>query len=219
MNFFGHAVIAGRIGAPDLLGDPGYALGAMLPDFAAMCGGQLVAAARPAQAAGVALHHRTDAVFHTLPSVVALMRELHAQLLAAGCQRGPARAGSHIGVELLLDGFLLDDEASCARYLAALAAPAAELSWREPHTAPRFATLQRRLAEHGVPRDLRDAGAVTERLLRVLQRRPRLAATAQDAAILGRALASYQRRVQVAVDTVLRGVVAALRQGDDVALT
>ncbi|MEZ4361074.1 MAG: hypothetical protein R3B48_12895 [Kofleriaceae bacterium] len=212
MNFFGHAVISRRIGPAALAGTSGYALGAMLPDFASMCGGRLEGVAEPEVAAGVALHHRTDDAFHHHPTVVGLMRELHERLLGAGCGVGPARAGSHIGVELLLDGVLVDDPASRALYVEALERPPPALTWREARHEVSFQILRERLRGVGAPEDLREPSAVTKRLVHVLSRRPRLAATARDAAILGDVLAAYRARVAVAAEAVLRGVLAGLAE-------
>jgi hypothetical protein len=80
VNFFGHAAIASWHSPADA----GVALGSMLPDFASMCGARLDEQRDPRVAAGVALHHATDAVFHRAPVVLALFRD-------AG--RAPGRAG------------------------------------------------------------------------------------------------------------------------------
>ena len=81
----------------------------MLPDFATMSGARLAEAHDDAGVTlGIALHHRTDGAFHHLPPVLALMRELDDRLERAGCARGPRRAVAHIGVELLLDGVLVE---------------------------------------------------------------------------------------------------------------
>src|SRR5882762_4814840 len=72
VNYFGHAAVASW----STPAEPGVALGAMLPDFAVMCGGRIVSADEAAVADGIALHHDTDAAFHPLPAVTALMREL-----------------------------------------------------------------------------------------------------------------------------------------------
>jgi hypothetical protein len=233
MNYFGHAVISrllggstdGRSGgdgaepAPfafthaEHIGTAGYALGAMLPDFASMCGGRIEGSEDPQIAAGIDLHHRTDAVFHHLPPVLALMRELEERLRTAGCSRGPTRAVSHLGVELLLDGVFVHQAADRALYLAAVVrarADAAALRWREAEHVERFDTLLARLEHYGVPDDLQHSSSVTERLLRILGRRPLLAPQGADASIIDAALAAYQPRVTVAAATILRGVLAAL---------
>src|SRR5690606_22101883 len=113
--YFGHAAVASWAPAPGP--DPGAqasggrVLGAMLPDFATMSRARLAEASDVEVAGGIALHHETDRVFHHLPAVLALMRELDERLERAGCARGPRRAVAHIGVELLLDGVLVDENA------------------------------------------------------------------------------------------------------------
>ena len=121
MNYFGHAAIASWHVAPTAPDSGATALGAMLPDFATMSGTRLADPTDAGVARGIDLHHETDAAFHPLPVVLALMRELDERLDAAGCARGPRRAVAHIGVELLLDGVLVEDETYRASYLAALA--------------------------------------------------------------------------------------------------
>lgn len=209
MNFFGHAVVASWTADAD----GHHVLGAMLPDFAGMVGGRVddaVLAGAPGLAAGVALHHATDRVFHVLPVVAGLMRELGEALLAAGCGRGPARAAAHLGIELLLDGELARDAHAHAAYLVALGVadvPAAVLG---PDHAGALATLRARLAAHGVPTDLADPAVAAHRVVRAIAGRPRLAASPRDAALIGAALTHIQPRVMAATATVMRGVRAGL---------
>jgi hypothetical protein len=212
MNFFGHAMVSRQVGvrpAAEFAGNPGYALGSMLPDFASMCGGRIAGAADPAVAAGIELHHRTDAVFHRLAPVVALMRELAARLRTAGCTRGPTLAVSHVGVELLLDGVLVEDSEGQRLYVDALDYSGASVAWQEPLDGDRFGVLHERLRQHGVPHDLGRPQAVTERLLR-LQRRPRLAPSAAEAVMIGVAIAEMQPHVQIAAESVVRDLYAGL---------
>jgi hypothetical protein len=204
VNFFGHAAIASW-SAPA----PGVVLGAMLPDFATMCGGRIETAHDEAVARGIALHHATDAVFHQLPVVTALMRELDEQLDLRGCARGPRRAVAHIGVELLLDGVLIDEPAYRAAYLDGLAHDPS-LAWRDPGDAPRFAILLDRLRARGVPEDLRLPEAVTTRVHRVLAHRPLLAPSTADLRAIRGALVGFQPRIGVAAETIVRGMRAAL---------
>lgn len=209
MNFFGHAVVSRRIEhAPGRFpGHAPYALGAMLPDFASMCGGRLEHVGQEVVAAGVELHHRTDSIFHHHRRVLELMSELHERLLRDGCARGPARAGSHIGVELLLDGVFVDDGASRALYEEAVEHPPEPLAWRQPEDAARFAVLRRRLGGAGAPLDLAAPRGAAARLVRTLARRPRLAASAADAACLARGLEALAPRVARWADEILREVV------------
>ena len=205
MNFFGHAAVASW---SDAAGEA--LLGAMLPDFAGMCGAHLAPAVDAAIERGIAMHHRADSVFHPLPVVLGLMRELSARLDAGGCARGPSRAVSHIGTELLLDGVLVADATYRAAYEAALAADPAGIRWREDEGAARFAVLLSRLRAHGVPDDLRSIDAICVRLARVLGSRPRLAPSVDDMRIIRGALTAQQPRVAVAAEAVMRGMRAGL---------
>jgi len=204
VNFFGHAAVASWYRPA-----PGTVLGAMLPDFASMCGGRIEAAGDEAVARGIALHHLTDAVFHQLPVVTGLMRELDGHLDRGRCARGPRRAVAHIGVELLLDGILLGEPAYRAAYLGGLGHDAA-LTWRDPDDAPRFTLLLARLRARGVPDDLRMPEAIATRVHHVLARRPRLAPSSDDQRAIHAALIAFQPRVEVAADAVVRAIRAAL---------
>jgi hypothetical protein len=205
VNFFGHAAVASWAN-----GGPGAALGAMLPDFATMCGGRLATATDPAIGIGIELHHKTDGVFHRLAPVTALMRELGDRLESRGCARGPKRAVAHIGVELLLDGVLVDEPSYREAYLGGLAYDETGVVWREEADAPRFAVLLARLRSHGVPDDLREPEAIAIRLQRMLSHRPLLAPNAQDMHAIRASLIEYKPRIAVAADTVMRAVRAAL---------
>lgn len=214
VNFFGHAVVsrwcAAHPAGGEYVGGAAHALGAMLPDFASMCGGTLATPTEEPLAAGVALHHRTDAVFHHHRHVLELMGELHERLLRAGCGRGPARAGSHIGIELLLDGVLLDDGASCALYREAIAHSPEGVRWREAADEQRFAGLRERLLAVGVPLDLRRPRAAALRLVRTLARRPRLAPGPGEAALLESGLEAMAPRVERLASLIVREVVAGV---------
>jgi len=208
VNFFGHAAVA-TWSAPITGVEPGVVLGAMLPDFATMCGGRLEAADDPHVTDGIALHHATDAAFHTLPVVTALMRELDAELDRRGCARGPRRAVAHIGVELLLDGVMVGEPTYRAAYLSGLAHDAV-LHWRGADDAPRFASLIERLRSYGIPGDLCSPDAITTRVARVLVRRPLLAPSPDDLRAIRAALFAFQPRVNVAAEAVVRALRAAL---------
>jgi hypothetical protein len=208
VNYFGHAAVATWLPRPP--DDGGAALGAMLPDFAGMIRARLDAPDDADVAVGVALHHATDAAFHAAPPVVATMRELDDRLARAGCARGPRRAVAHVGVELLLDGVLVDEAAYRASYLAGIARDPASARWRDPEGPARFAVLVDRLRAHGVPLDLRDPTAIVRRLARMLAHRPLLAPSASDLDAIARALADHAPRVAVAADTIVRGLRVAL---------
>jgi hypothetical protein len=205
VNYFGHAAVASW----SVPAEPGAVLGAMLPDFCGMCGARIEAADEAAVAGGIALHHATDAAFHRLPAVTGLMRELDDELQRAGCARGPRRAVSHIGVELLLDGVLIDEPGYRAAYLSGLAHRPA-LRWREADGGARFAALLDRLRDRGVPDDLRRPEAVAGRVHRVLAHRPLLAPSPGDLGAIRCALAAFQPRIAVAAETIVRALRAAL---------
>jgi hypothetical protein len=205
VNYFGHAAVASW-SAP---AEPGVMLGAMLPDFCGMCRARIATAEEAAVAGGIALHHATDAAFHGLPVVTGLMRELDEQLQRAGCARGPRRAVAHIGVELLLDGVLVDEPGYRAAYLAGLAHRPA-LRWRDPDGGARFTTLLDRLRDHGVPDDLRRPEAIAGRVHRVLAHRPLLAPSPGELGAIRDALAAFQPRIAVAAETIVRALRASL---------
>jgi acyl carrier protein phosphodiesterase len=201
MNFFGHAAVASWQSPA-----AGVVLGAMLPDFATMIRARLADASDPDVAAGIAHHHATDAAFHGMPAVLGLMRELDERLAALGCARGPRRAVAHIGVELLLDGVLVEEAAYREAYAAGLAHDPGGVCWRDDDAVPRFHGLLERLRAYGVPEDLKKPHAITQRLQRMLAHRPLLAPSPADLVAIDRALAAFQPRVEVAADTVLRAL-------------
>lgn len=203
MNYFGHAAVASWADP-----SPGKSLGAMLPDFATMCSARLGEQTDPEVTAGVALHHRTDSVFHQAAPVLALMRELDDRLAALGCARGPRRAVAHIGTELLLDATLLDHPEYRDGFLAAFSIDRARVVWREG--GERFEQLWQRMTTYGVPDDLREIDSITYRLQRILAGRPLLAPNADDVRAIARGLAEHRPRVEVASETVLRVVRAGV---------
>lgn len=181
----------------------------MLPDFATMCGGRIDRSEDASVEQGIALHHATDAVFHQLPVVLGLMRELDGQLVDRRCARGPRRAVAHIGVELLLDGILLDEAAYRAAYLSGLGHEAA-VHWRDPDAAPQFAVLIERLRARGIPEDLASPEAITTRVQRILAHRPLLAPSPEDLRAIRSALIAFKPRIDVAAASVVRAMRAGL---------
>jgi len=204
VNFFGHAAVASWRN-----GRGGLSLGSMLPDFSTMCGARVVSTDDPEVALGIDLHHATDAAFHHLPAVTGLMRELDQLLERGGCARGPRRAVAHIGVELLLDGVLLDDPEYRDAYTIGIEYDA-PVTWRDDGDDLRFASLLARLRAHGIPEDLRRPEAIAHRLSRMLAHRPLLAPSPADLAVINIALIEHKPRVEVAASTVMRGMRAAM---------
>jgi hypothetical protein len=211
VNFFGHAAVS-TWRYPSARG--GVPLGAMLPDFSTMCGARVAGSPDPDIAAGIALHHATDKAFHTLPAVLGLMRELDQRLERGGCARGPRRAVAHIGTELLLDGVLVDNDTYRDAYMLGIEYDGA-IDWKDEGDDLRFAALQARMRAHGVPDDLKRPEAIAHRMNRMLAHRPLLAPSPADQTAIMVALIEHKPRVEVATDTVLRGVRAVLEMAAD----
>ena len=203
MNFFGHAAVVTRVRSD---APPATVLGAMLPDFLSMCGARTTAIDDDALAAGVALHHETDAAFHALPPFTGLVRDLGERLTHAGVSRGPMRGVAHAAVELFLDGTLVDDARACDAYAAAIDHDP-RANFDEPE---RFAFLRTRLRAHGVPYDLREAHAIAARCLRMLAHRPLLAPKGDEPAIITRVLDDFARRARVAAPTIMHALRASM---------
>lgn len=207
MNFVGHSVIARRTSD-----DPAFVLGAMLPDFASMSGARLGKHEHPALAAGISDHHRTDDAFHATPTFVALCRDEGAALDAAGLPWGAARAIAHVGTELVLDGLLLETPGVERAYVDAIDA----IDWLRPALRfekdglPRFLELHGRLARYGPPHGYRDPLFVRDRLVQILERRPRLAVGEGGAERLGDFMPGMAERVIRAAPAILAELTRAL---------
>jgi len=202
VNFFGHALAATWRDR-----EPAFALGAMLPDFAGMCGMRLHAALDPETAAGVDYHHATDRAFHMLEPFSRATAVIAEQLMARGV--------AHVGFELCLDGALLEQDGAAVAYEAALAAGADpsvddSLRWSATDGGERWRSLRARLAAHGTPFEYRDPARVAERVERVLSRRRLLALDAEAAAIVAREMPDIAARVSRVAPAVLVQLRAAL---------
>jgi hypothetical protein len=213
VNFIGHATVALWQRA-----DPDFVLGSMLPDFAGMAGTRLgppgalpEAAGSTALAAGIALHHRTDDVFHATPVFVGLLRDTLDELSARGVPRGTARAVGHVGVEMLIDGELVNAPEVAGAYTRALnEASAPAHVFVDAAGAARWELLRQRLIVYGAPYDYRDPQAVLTRLQLVLRSRPRLAIDDTSLPVIRSALPGLQRKVVASLSPLLDALRAAL---------
>ena len=208
MNFFGHAAVASWRAA-----NPATALGAMLPDLAGMCRARLASVRDEDIASGVALHHHTDAVFHDLTGFVELCRHASKRLQGLGVARGAARATAHVAVELFLDGALLDDDAACQLYLAAIAlAPEQDqtIAWQAADHITRWQELCKRLTRYGLPHGYREPGDVAQRITWILERRPRLALRGDEPAIVRQEMPALRDRVVAGAGDLFAALRAAL---------
>lgn len=184
MNFVGHAVVAGRARAA-----APFVFGAMVPDLRRFAmGEELAVDDEPTVHDGVAAHHRTDAAFHDDPRFKAWMAELVASMPEAN--RG-ARAAAHVAVELAIDGLLLDAGAT-DDYDRALA-------WAGTATVGRWRDVVHRMQAGTVVDAYASASGIADRVVSVMERRPRLRPIAPD-----------RGHLAVAVDAVLPSIAPAL---------
>jgi len=165
--------------------DPRFVLGAMLPDLVSMAGVRIAQAHDPVLAAGIALHHETDAAFHGAPVFTELCRSAQEELQAAGVGRATSRAVGHVGAELLLDGILSYDEVARAAYSHAIERSVHDpmegmLSLRGDATTQELQGLLARLHRAPLPQGYREPSFVLDRLQTILARRPRLAFQSGD---------------------------------------
>ncbi|HXK20953.1 MAG TPA: hypothetical protein VNG33_24245 [Polyangiaceae bacterium] len=215
MNFFGHAALA----ASHFTGEAGEAFvpsprelatlcaGAMLPDFIGMLRLTRPTLDDPMLARGVAFHHRTDEVFHDLPSFHRLSRQAFAWLSERQLPRGPARAVAHIGIEMLLDEVLAGEQRARDAYRAALEIPHGPLlRFPAPADAERLASLQRALLGRSATEQTPAAELVAERIVRTLSGRPRLATDEAGQRLLGGWVAVTRPLVAAEAPEVLAGL-------------
>ena len=221
MNLGAHIVVARRL----VDNDPGYWLGAALPDIASMGGFRLLGSTpNDRMTAGIAMHHRTDEAFHHHRWFNDIQIPLRNELVASGLARGPARAVAHVGPELLLDEWLLDQD---PRSDAIDATNAALAQLRGPFDT--FAHLVR--TEHRQqwrdhldrvagwepgggesPGGTRRPAKVAAQLQRMLQRRPRLAFDVDQLDLIARHLAPVSNHIGSTYDEFLTDLVAQLDQ-------
>ena len=208
MNAGGHIAVAHQLGTFGGDDDTGVNLGAALPDLAAIGHFRLRGATDDeAVAHGIDLHHRTDDAFHQHPWFTDRNRRLADRLGADGVGRGPARACSHVGIELLLDGELLRDPmrqaASTEAYngivdrldaLETLVDGDEQARWRRHLT---------RIAEVHLPDYYDDPEAVAALLHRILSARPRLALPTEQVTVVAAALADAQPDIAATASDLL----------------
>ena len=188
MNWYAHAVLAEARCA-----DPRCLLGAMLPDLAGAVGLRARPPCAGALSLGFRLHGAADAAFHAAPEFGALVSAGRASLEAAGLARGSARAAAHVGIELLLDGWLAAERPRSAVFGAALALAAAfaeDAALFRPAPEPaRWRALCARLLEGELPDAYRRPERAALGVERALAPRPRLALRAGERPAVTRWLA------------------------------
>jgi hypothetical protein len=171
----------------------------MLPDLSPLCG----AAPRDltdATAAGVAHHHRLDALFHASRLFRGLMSEAVSALEQRAVPRGGARGAAHVAVELLLDGVLADDEGARQAFQGSLPGG---LTFDDPDASARWRRLCERLAATAVPLAYQDPDFVARAVVGALSRRPRLALDDASALALRLELPALASRVRAAAPALV----------------
>lgn len=181
MNFVAHAVVAG---------DPApFAFGAMVPDLLRLVRGAPLGVSLDDVDAGMRSHHVVDARFHEHPMFKAWMRVVRDELGGTRI----AYAAAHVGVELTMDGVLLERQRTAAFEhamgwaQATLVGPWRELAERAPDVVDAYRTPD------GVAR--RTMGAISHR--------PRLSRLALDERDLARAIAVVRPAIESDLDGVL----------------
>lgn len=201
MNFFGHAVVASWCAR-----DPGYVLGAMVPDFSSIISARMPVLQTVELEAGAQHHQVVDAVFHDTAEFRALCADSFGELSALGLERGRSRAVAHVGIEILLDEILSRDSDACRSYKAALEQGAADrlgarIGWTDPQRA-RFEELRLALRSRETTAVVTPE-ALAYRLERTFRGRVRLRMTPGDLALVLRWAPLARRRVGTAAERLL----------------
>ncbi len=175
----------------------------MLPDLSAMLRIRTPRAGESLLARGIALHHATDAAFHTAPAFIGMQDRARVTLAELGLGRGAVRAVAHIGTEILLDESLGLDPAVERAYLAALYASDTALAELEAQVeANRIQRLARDLAARGVARNS-EPGLVARRLRRALETHPRLSFGEQEEPQVAAWVARSRPQIAAEADAVV----------------
>ena len=165
---------------------------------------------------GVAFHHETDRVFHDAPTFRRLQLEARRTLREMGLPRPSALAVGHIGVEILLDATLADDEGAVRAYLDALSlARDAELArrvgWTDESLHSAFAALSEALFTRGVTPATRSVERSAFRVARALEARPRLRLTDSGTTLVREWAAAAEPRVAAASGALVQEIRDGLR--------
>lgn len=210
MNWFGHLALAWRRDP-----EPAFALGSALPDLARIAGCRRLPQleASPLRD-GITFHETVDEVFHALPSFLGLMADGAQALRDAGVRRGIARAASHVAVELHLDGVIGRDPAARVgidRTLDWAAADALRhvLDWTDEDCAA-WQRLRGRIRADALPQAWRDGDLVADRVIRALERRPRLRPSEREDRALRHELAAMRSTVLKAAPALLRALASKI---------
>jgi hypothetical protein len=212
VNLVGHVAVALEP-APAPERSTEFLVGCMLPDLAAIA---RVRIARPdgELGRGVAFHHACDSVFHGSEWFRSANTSLRDTLLAAGVDSGPARACSHAGVEMLLDGALIDDPRvldAAARTLDAIDEHAGALAALvTPESRAVAEERFRRIGASLEPSHYRDPAFVAERLHAMTRGRRRIELPASQVSAVAHTLTAARPAVTDSSTSVLLDVRGAV---------
>ena len=208
-------------GARSVSGDGDHAarlLGSALPDLATVGRFRLLGSTDHAAVRdGIALHHRTDDLFHRHPWFTERNRELTGALTESGVARGAAMACSHVGIELLLDGRLTAEAEIASANDAAFAA----IGQLHAHLIPlvpggrqaEWAAFLDRLSDRSAPPDYENPQSVARRLHRILAHRPRLALPHHQIDVVATALAARQESIATTALDLVTDIASRLAHG------
>lgn len=207
MNFFSHAYLAARETE-----HPGVIFGSMLPDFCSMIGTRPFEVEAAEIRRGVDHHHQVDRAFHGAPIFLALMGHGQDVLESLGVRAAPAMALAHVGVELVLDGWLTSNGHDPGRFVDAVTFGHRHVTWPSDVLAQRWRLLHRRLLDGALPGAYRDARFVASRLAMVLSARPRLAIRDGEPAAVEQWLTTAIEEIPTRGPELMREVTARLRE-------
>jgi hypothetical protein len=201
MNFVGHACLA-----RDARGSGLFVFGAMLPDLAGIVGLSPPVEGPEELLGGLRHHRRVDGAFHGAPLFHELLQDGRAKLRLHGVPKGPRIAATHLGVELLLDGILVERDGIEALVFDALVVGRKALGDLYPPRGPELAWMERAIGHVSDGRLLDDYAhprLVARRIERILERRVRCRLDAGHREELGRWLEDLRPRLVLLTDPLL----------------
>jgi hypothetical protein len=207
VNLVGHVAVALDPAAPTPPSTD-FLVGCMLPDLAAIA---RVRVSRPDGdlGRGVTYHHACDAVFHDSDWFRSVNRAVRDALVDRGVDHGPARACSHAGVEMVLDGQLVIEapvEEQARIVLATVCAEAPQLgALAPPDRRDEWIERLQLIGSSIDPRRYRDPRFVAERLHRMTSGRRRIELRVEHVDVVARTLAEFQPSIaDASTDVVAR---------------
>lgn len=204
MNFVAHACLAAE-DAPGWAEDL-FVFGAMLPDLASIAGLHPPTRGPAALLDGLSHHRRVDVSWHRTAGFHRLVEQGRVRLRAIAVPRGPRRAATHLGVELLLDGILVERPGVHDRVLRALRAGQRTLGQLFPPSGPEIRWMRTAVShveEGGLLADYARPFRVAHRVARILRSRRRFRLESAWEEALGAWLGELRPSLQDEADELL----------------